>query len=102
SMSITMKMDPRLREDDLYRGSLIFLDLLERPQYVEHAVTLEALLAVQVGRALAQDLLDAARLPDQLRVAGHEHGRRSAHVGGCHAGAVEVAPFAFRKRRAYA
>src|SRR6185369_13012840 len=61
------------------------LDTLEGPQHVEHAVALEAALATQIGRALAEDVFDPAWLTNQLVVASHQHRRRSANVRRGHA-----------------
>src|SRR5262245_2108036 len=68
------------------------LDRLKRPQHVEHAVALEAALAAEVRGTAAQDLFDAARLPDQLGVARHQHRCRTAHVRSGHAGPGLLAP----------
>ena len=61
---------------------------LHGAQDIQHAGTLEVLLAPQIGCPIAKDLLDPCRLPDELRVARHQHGGGAAHVRRRHTGSV--------------
>src|SRR3954452_4510229 len=63
------------RTSKLNHMTVSSLDGLERAQHVEHAISLEAALAAEIGRALTEDAFDPPGLPDQLGVAREEHRR---------------------------
>ena len=57
-------------------------------------------LASEIGGGFAECLLDATRLPNELRIARHEHRRCAADVRRRHAGAIEFSPSLIGKGRA--
>src|SRR5919197_6647342 len=63
---------------------------LEGAQHVEHAGSLEVPFPAQVGRALAEDLLHADRVSDELLGTRQHQGRGTADVRRRHARAVEA------------
>src|SRR5262245_60175370 len=72
---------------------------LEGAQHIQHAVALKTPFASEIRCRFAEDALDAARLPDQLRVPAHEHRCCATHVRRSHARAVELAPLTIQQAR---